>query len=254
MLSVRHVQRSHQPQPRHRQPADAVAATAPRRVSPTRRHPDLLNTVNVNDNVSVAATFRGDQILARFDRDPTSAATPIFDLVKAELPLTRSAVTTFLDNSLSVSRAIVEDGEVIGRIYIQSSLDELGARMRRLAVTIGAVLAASMTLAFVLSLKLQRITSGRCCGCGSHPSRLARSEVRRSRRTGRTDEVGVLIDGFNQMLAEIQRRDAQLLEHQDASRRGRDSHRRPADRQRRAAVGARPGDAGQPLKSEFLAI
>ncbi len=199
--------------------ADAVAANSSAAVDfadPAGARA-LLDTVATNKNVRRAATFRGQELLARFDRDARSVRDTI-RLPAASGPLPATSASAIFDaGSLRVIRPVVQGGEVIGAVFIESSLDELADRVRRLVATIGAVLAGSLTLAFVLSLKLQRIISGpvlRLTEVTRTVSRDRRYDVR-VERAGE-DEVGVLIDGFNQMLSEIQRRDAQLLQHHDA--------------------------------------
>ena len=119
--------------------------------------------------------------------------------------------------SLRLVRPILLDGELIGGVYIESGLDGLHERLRRLLSIIAVVLFGALALAFVLSSKLQRLISApvlRLTEVMQVVSRDRNYDIR-VEKTGR-DEVGVLIDGFNEMLLEIQRRDRQLLEQQEA--------------------------------------
>ena len=56
-------------------------------------------------------------------------------------------------------RPIVLDGELIGGVYIESGLDELSERRRRLIGIIAIVLFGTLGVAFILSWKLQRLIS-----------------------------------------------------------------------------------------------
>src|SRR5205085_430959 len=89
-------------------------------------------------------------------------------------------------------------------------------RVRRLLTIMAGILVGSLAVAFALAWKLQRLISDpvlRLTEVTSIVSRDRNYAVRVERSS--QDEVGILIDGFNQMLAEIQRRDQQLLEHQE---------------------------------------
>ena len=102
-------------------------------------------------------------------------------------------------------------------MYLESDLAGLQERRRRLLSIIGLVLSGALAVAFVLSAKLQRLISGpilRLTAVTQVVSRDKNYDIRVEAAGG--DEVGVLIDGFNEMLAEIQRRDRKLLDQQGA--------------------------------------
>jgi signal transduction histidine kinase/DNA-binding response OmpR family regulator len=117
---------------------------------------------------------------------------------------------------LAVFRPIVLDHDRIGTVYIRSDLAEMQSRVRRYAWIVGIVLLVSTLVALVLAYRLQ--------GLISKPL-LHLAAVTREVSTGRDyslravkfggDEVGEVVDGFNDMLAEIQGRDARLRQHQE---------------------------------------
>ncbi|MFQ5780008.1 MAG: EAL domain-containing protein [Nitrospiria bacterium] len=117
---------------------------------------------------------------------------------------------SFEKNSLGLFQQIVLDGERIGTIYLQSDLQEVYDRLIRYVV-IGAALLASSLAALLLSSKLQQVISGpithlaETAGLVSTEKNYAIRAVKRSR-----DELGLLTDRFNEMLAQIQERDAAL--------------------------------------------
>ena len=98
---------------------------------------------------SRSATRRTTSILTRID--PTLARTP-------------RAVFTFDADSLRLVRPILLDGELIGGVYIESGLDELHDRRRRLVSIIAVVLAGTLASPSSLSSRLQRLISARSCG------------------------------------------------------------------------------------------
>ena len=112
---------------------------------------------------------------------------------------------------LAVARPIVFDGEAIGIISIESDLRAFYSRLMRYASIGVVVMLASSVVGWLLSIKLQRVISGPML----HLVQTARTvsdrmdySVRAVKRT--EDEVGLLIDSFNQMLTQIEKRDAAL--------------------------------------------
>ena len=112
---------------------------------------------------------------------------------------------------LAVSRPIVFDGEPIGTIYISSDLGEFYGRLRRYASIGVLVILASSLVGWVLSVQLQRVISRPIL----HLVQAAKTVSERTDYSVRAvkqseDEVGLLADGFNEMLAQIEKRDAAL--------------------------------------------
>ena len=117
---------------------------------------------------------------------------------------------------LGVFRPIVLDHETIGTVYIRSDLGEMQARVRRYAWIVGIVLLTSSLVAFVLSSLLQGVISGPLLHLATvaHAVSETRDYSKRALKSGH-DEIGEVVDGFNDMLAEIQARDGQLQQHQE---------------------------------------
>ncbi len=117
---------------------------------------------------------------------------------------------------LGVFRTVSLDGEAIGTVYIRSNLDGMHERLRRYAWIGLAVLIAASFLALLLASNLQRLISSPVL----HLAETARlvTEQRnygvRATKHG-DDEIGVLIDCFNDMLSQIQEQDRQLRRHQE---------------------------------------
>jgi PAS domain S-box-containing protein len=117
----------------------------------------------------------------------------------------------FAGRRLLMSRPIVHKGEMVGSVFLESDMRGLYARLARYAGIVSLVFLASLLFAFILSLRLQRLISGPIL----HLAQVARSvaveknyAVRATKRSN--DELGDLIDGFNEMLGQIQQRDAAL--------------------------------------------
>jgi len=118
--------------------------------------------------------------------------------------------------TLSLVREIMDEGERVGTIYIQSNLDNVLQRWMALGSIVGGVILASSLFAFLLSNRLQALISDPILRLTSLTQRVS-SEKNYSLRETKDgqDEIGTLIDGFNGMLEQIQIRDRQLNTHQD---------------------------------------
>src|SRR5580692_6774116 len=144
---------------------------------------------------------------AEYVRDPKdSSATPRI----------RAAGSRFEGNRLKLFKPIALDNQTIGAIYLESDLDALHSRLRRFAEIVTGILFLSSLFALALSARLQRIISRPI----AHLAATARTISREKNYSGRAvkesdDELGQLIDTFNEMLAEIEFRDQELLKHQD---------------------------------------
>ncbi|MBI3000188.1 MAG: GAF domain-containing protein [Deltaproteobacteria bacterium] len=110
-----------------------------------------------------------------------------------------------VDKHVEVCRPILFRGEMLGTIGLKSDLREWQARLWNYGQIVVAILALSLVVAFAVSAVLQRVVSTPLLSL----ARLARNvsnEHDYSVRASKTsqDEIGVLVDGFNDMLGQIQ--------------------------------------------------
>jgi signal transduction histidine kinase len=123
----------------------------------------------------------------------------------------------FENDSLVVFRGIDLKGERIGTIYLRSDLRDLRDRIWTQAMTVGLVFLASGIVALFLSSGLQRLISGPILTLADTARAVSERRdysIRAARRS--SDELGTLVDAFNDMLAQIQRRDSELQEAKEA--------------------------------------
>jgi len=113
---------------------------------------------------------------------------------------------------MTVFRRVVDNDEILGTVYLAADF-EIYRRLADYAVIAGSVMLIALLVALLLSAWLQAAVTRPIIGV----ARLARKvveqrdySVRASKSTD--DEVGVLVDAFNDMLSEIERRTA-ALEH-----------------------------------------
>jgi signal transduction histidine kinase/DNA-binding response OmpR family regulator len=123
-------------------------------------------------------------------------------------------VTRFEKQRLLVFHPVVLEGDVLGTVFVESDLEELRERRRTHGVTTAAVALGAWLVAVLIASYLQRFISGPLLKL-AHVARAVSTDKDFSLRAVRTGgaELGVLIDGFNEMLGEIQKRDEQLRLH-----------------------------------------
>jgi len=122
----------------------------------------------------------------------------------------------FESDSLILFRKIVFKGEMIGTVYIQSDLEEMNARLWQYFVIIFVVFLASSSVALFISSRLQ----GKLTQPLFHLVETAQTVSREKDYTIRAvtdskDEMGILVRAFNEMLVQIQQRDAALRKSSD---------------------------------------
>jgi len=122
-------------------------------------------------------------------------------------------LTGYIDNSYQIYQNITLDGSVVGFIFIKSSLEEINQRLISYIVFVGMLFIASGFLAFLMALKLQKLITYPIIDL-AESSRKIYDEKDYSIRANKTtnDEVGRLVDAFNDMLSGIEERDEALVD------------------------------------------
>lgn len=166
------------------------------------------------------AALRGEPTVASaciYDKEglPFATYTRADSLVMTAPPVQTSS-HEFADEHLLLFRTIKQGDETIGTIYIASSLDEFTERVTGYVGIVTVFLPGSLLVALVLSSRLQRVISRPIL----HLAEVARSVALEKNYSVRAkkhseDELGKLVDGFNEMLAEIQERDFALQAARD---------------------------------------
>ena len=125
------------------------------------------------------------------------------------------ASTVFTGRYIEVTRPVMFDGEIVGTLSVVSDLRDLTTRIRRYALAALVILIVSLLLALVVSQPLQKILSDPILHLARVANRV-RSEKDysvRAKQSGRAaEEIEVLILAFDEMLAEIHTRDAEVEE------------------------------------------
>lgn len=112
---------------------------------------------------------------------------------------------------LHVIQPIMLDSEHIGSVYLQADLDELYAKLHKQASIIVLVLLVSLSVALVLSSRMQRMISTPLLRLAETAKAVSRNKNYALRVSGNSqDELGILTEAFNNMLRQIQDRDENL--------------------------------------------
>ncbi|MGH9783501.1 MAG: PAS domain S-box protein [Terriglobia bacterium] len=114
-------------------------------------------------------------------------------------------------SSLFRSHPIILDGKRIGSLYFHYELGEIASRRKLYAALVGGIALVSMLVAFILSSRLRRLISEpitQLAGSARAVSETKDYSIRAEKQT--QDEMGLLVDSFNEMLANIQQRDGEL--------------------------------------------
>jgi two-component system, sensor histidine kinase and response regulator len=170
---------------------------------------EVLQSLSAKEHVMAAALYRVDgAIFATYIRD--SAGTP-FVFPSAEPDATRFEARRLVD-----FHTILLDGHPLGTVFLASDLGEFDELLRLYSALFGLIVVSLSVGAFFLAARMQRAISDPILLLAQTAKEVSTARdysVRASR--GANDEVGVLIDGFNEMLAEIQRRDSDLQQARD---------------------------------------
>jgi two-component system, NtrC family, sensor kinase len=126
-------------------------------------------------------------------------------------PRPQASGYAFGADRLALFEPIASKGDVIGVIYLESNMQGLRSKLEQCAFITGVVFLLTLVVAFLLSARLQRLISEpilELVGAARAVAQEKNYSIRVVKRSG--DEIGVLFDRFNEMLAQIQQRDAAL--------------------------------------------
>ncbi len=170
---------------------------------------ETLNSLAAQTHIVAAAVYAADgSVFARYARtggDP--------QLVP---PHAGPDGIRFSFHDVVVSQPIQLSGERIGTIYLRSDLDQLYARAKNFFEILDIVILACLLAAYLLASRLQRLISGPILALAQTAATVSAEKDYsvRARKSG-DDEVGSLVDRFNEMLAQIQERDTALQSAHD---------------------------------------
>jgi signal transduction histidine kinase/DNA-binding response OmpR family regulator len=209
---------------------------------------ELLRGLRVQPHVTRAFIFSSDgKVFAAYLRPDTApGAAP----VPPGIYLTR-----FESGRLICFQPVVLDGQRIGTVYLESDLRDLRSLLLGFLGNTGVILLVSGLVAFLLASWLQGFISRPVLALVDIMKQVTGEKNYAVRAVKQSDdELGLLFDGFNDMLAEIHRRDEALQNHgehleQEVARRTAEL----VELNRSLALAKDRAEAGSRAKSQFLA-
>ncbi len=194
--------------------------------------------------LQAAFYLESGQLLAQYSRSGNQPKYPNLN----EIPEILKARTTFQDDRIVLLHPIVLDKEQIGSLYIESNMADLHNNLLNTLTISLAVIVGGILIALILTNRLQRIITLPLQALTDVITKVGDNNDYSLRSTvDSKDELGILSNGLNDMLAQIQLRD----EHLEELVKERTAQLKNAMDQ--AIVLAREAEAASQAKSLFLA-
>jgi signal transduction histidine kinase/ActR/RegA family two-component response regulator len=168
-----------------------------------------LAKLRVNPHIVASCIYKKNgEILASYVRGDMAG--------KLTLPPLQNEGFHFVGDFLNQFKGIYLDNRQIGTVYVQFDLRELHARVLRFVAIVFVIILAASLVALLLSSRLQRVISQPLLSLAETANTISREKNYsiRAESHGR-DEIGTLIEGFNEMLSQIQERDTKLEEYSE---------------------------------------
>lgn len=166
---------------------------------------EILGALAASPSIEQAALYTADgKILALYRRK---------DQARTEVPDRPVPGHRFDSQHLELAHEIVLNGEMVGTVYLRSDLERFYVRIMWYVGAIVLTAAGAMLAAFLLISLLHRGISGPLARLVDLMHQISERKDYASRAQVETrDEVGALAEGFNAMLGQIERHQADLMQ------------------------------------------
>jgi signal transduction histidine kinase/CheY-like chemotaxis protein len=189
--------------------ADLIAlnSTAALSFNNTKDAQETLDSFRAEPHIIAACIYNKDGLpLASYLRSGVNQR-----IVPAKAPALN---TEFINGTLHVVRPVQLNGEIIGYVLLIHELNEIYEGLLRYAVVATVVLAFALALAFFLASRLQTVISYPILALAQRTKSIRRtSEYFLGALPRGYKEIGLLIEGFDEMLRAIAQRDGELKDH-----------------------------------------
>jgi signal transduction histidine kinase/DNA-binding response OmpR family regulator len=173
----------------------------------------VLDALSTRPNVVLGRAFdAAGRPFADYARDAAPSSMPAEPPRKTEKP--------YLDGGmLHLSyRVLNKEGNQVGTIYLMSDLEEAGRRARGFAFIVLLVMAAALAGGLAVARSLQASITRPLVELVQIETLVSEQKDYSLRaKKESNDELGLLVDGFNEMLVQIQNRDADLTVAKEAA-------------------------------------
>ncbi|HXX92434.1 MAG TPA: PAS domain S-box protein, partial [Planctomycetota bacterium] len=166
----------------------------------------ILAKASIQKEILAAQVFAADGESFSKYVNPNSAADPAL-----LLPRPGPDGLTFARGRMEVTQPILRQHERIGTIHLAADLREAADRAWTNVAIVGTVVLLATLIALLLSAQLEKLVTGPITHLADIVNRVTtqRDYTARAEKDAE-DEMGVLIDGLNDMLSQIQVRDGAL--------------------------------------------
>jgi signal transduction histidine kinase len=166
----------------------------------------ILSALRTDPSVVYACVYDGqDHIFAEYQRGDITK--------KFQAPKPQENKHLFTKDYLCMFKQIELDGEKIGSIYFQADLSQIHKDLIEDIKASAIIAAIVLSIAYFQSALLQKIVSGPILRLAKVAKAVSEKKDYTTRAVKKTnDEVGLLIDAFNQMLEQIQQRNSALVD------------------------------------------
>lgn len=169
---------------------------------------EILSALSTSPSIVCASIYRSDyRLFAEYSRDH----------IRINMPEQfETDPYRFEKDYLVFNQPIVLEGEEIGHLRIQYHLKEMYTYLNQFVGIVAGIFILSTLVVFLLILKFQHVISKPILHLLQIVKDVSLKKDYSIRAVKKTeDELGLLIDGFNEMLIQIQKRDSALQENQE---------------------------------------
>jgi two-component system, sensor histidine kinase and response regulator len=165
---------------------------------------ETLGSLAAQPHIVQACAYLPDgKVFAKYARDGSE------NVCAQSTPAARQAL--FASGQISVSEPIQLNNETLGTIVVNSDLEALHSRTARFVGIIGVVSLLSFVTAYLLASRLQRVISEPILDLAETAAAVSLKKDYSLRAAKKSDdEIGSLVERFNEMLGRIQEHEAAL--------------------------------------------
>lgn len=181
---------------------------------------EILSAVSAEPNVTSACIFRPNgQKFASYPKNPDGdpAQKQIINELMANTMGSynrHDAIYTFSNKKLILAKPVIMNHKLIGCIVIRANIHELYKQLIMSGTVAIGLMAALVLTAQLITARLHRTISAPLLNLVSTMDSVTADKNYALRAEQQSnDELGILINGFNDMLSQIQQRDQQLEQH-----------------------------------------
>lgn len=170
---------------------------------------ELLQSLSAIRTIEYARLSDVDgEALASYSRDPNT------NIDHAEVDMEFGSL--FTNGFLDVMVPVKEDDELLGTLYLRSSMSDVRQQLTQNLWIAGTIMAVSLFVALIMTIRLQQVISRPILNLAETTQKITKEGNYSLRvKTESADEIGTLYSCFNGMLDEIERAQTSLQDARD---------------------------------------